>query len=74
MLTKPLFKSGDLVRTAQLTWVSRPPCWPAMSESRVGVILKLRWPIDTRHSYDVLIDGGLYVIDENMLCAYEQKL
>lgn len=72
MFTKPLFKSGDLVRTAQLTWPATPR--PAMSESRVGVITNLRWPTNSRRSYDVLIDGGLYVIDEDMLYAYEQKL
>ena len=73
MLTKPLFKSGDLARTSQLTWVSTPH-WPVMPESRVGVVAKLRLPIDSRRSYDVLIDEGLYVIDEDMLYAYEQKL
>lgn len=73
MFTKPLFKFGDLVKTAQLTWVA-DPSWPAMSESRVGVIINLRWPTNSRLSYDVLIDGGLYVIDEDMLYAYEQKL
>jgi hypothetical protein len=73
MLTKPLFKSGDLVRTSQLTWVSSPHS-PVMPESRVGVIANTRWPDRGGRAYDVLIDEGLYVIDEDMLYVYEQKL
>ena len=45
-----------------------------MPESRVGVIANTRWPDRGGRAYDVLIDKGLYVIDEDMLYVYEQKL
>lgn len=75
MFTKPLFKSGDLVKTAPLTWIlPSSPNWPGITESRTGVITKLRLVIDGRRTYNVLIDEEMFVIDEDMLYTYETKL